>query len=203
YHKVWEDDALTVVAIFGKYEDGATTSSDAGIAAYNRFASEMQRMFGDGDLVTVPESVPSNPGIGTADITFRASLADGKSVEIVALLVDNVRTAGPSFDQRYNGLSADADMIFYNGHAGLGANIRALADKGTFAAGKYQIFFMNGCDTFAYVDNRLAEKKAELNEDDPSGTRYLDMVTNVMPSFFHSMPYASSAMIQGLLSYDA
>ena len=31
YDKVWEDGTLRVVAIFGKYEDGATTSSDAGI----------------------------------------------------------------------------------------------------------------------------------------------------------------------------
>src|SRR5688572_15630457 len=33
YHKVWEDNVLNVVAVFGKYEDGATTSDDAGIAA--------------------------------------------------------------------------------------------------------------------------------------------------------------------------
>lgn len=203
YHKVWEDDALTVVAIFGKYKDGATTSSDAGIQAYNNFVGKMKGKLGGSQLTTEPADVPSSPGVESPDITFRATLNDGKKVEIVALLVDNVRTAGATFNNRYEDVSGNADMIFYNGHAGLGANIRALAQKGEFEAGKYQIFFMNGCDTYAYVDDQLALTKAALNPDDPTGTRYLDMVTNAMPSFFRSMPYASMALIDGLMNYDA
>ncbi len=203
YHKIWEDDALSVVAIFGKYEDGATTAGDAGISAYNRFVKEMKRRLKDNQLVTVPAEVPTNPGIASPDIVFNGTLADGKRIEVVALLVDNVRTAGPEFNTRYEGLSGDADMIFYNGHAGLGSNVRALAKKGKFKAGKYQIFFMNGCDSFAYVDGHLAQTRALLNPDDPTGTRYMDMITNVMPSFFSSMPYASMALIDGLLAYEA
>ncbi len=201
YHMVWSDDLLSVVAIFGKYEDGAT-SGDAGISAYNKFVASLQSKLRDDQLTTEPAEVPSNPGVAMPDITFRATLPDGRTVEIVALLVDNVRTAGPEFNERYEALSGNADMIFYNGHAGLGANVRALAQKGDFVAGKYQIFFMNGCDSFAYVDGHLAETRALLNPDDPTGTRYMDMVTNVMPSFFRSMPYASMAMIDGLLSYE-
>lgn len=203
YHMVWADQSLDVVAIFGKYEDGATTSSDAGIAAYNRFLSSLRTTLGTSGLTTVPASFSSNPGVSAPDITFRKTYDDGRSVTVTALLVDNVRTAGAEFDTRYNALSLTADMIFYNGHAGLGSNIRALANKGQFVAGKYQIFFMNGCDTFAYVDGALAKKKAALNEDDPNGTKYLDMVTNAMPSFFSSMPNASMAFIKGLLAKDA
>jgi len=62
---------------------------------------------------------------------------------------------------------------------------------------------MNGCDTFAYVDGSLAKTRSALNPDDPTGTKYMDMVTNVMPSFFSSMPYASMAMVNGLLSVDS
>ena len=202
YHKVWEDNVLDIVAIFGKYEDGAT-SGDAGISAYNTFVKEIKRELGAYEVTTDPAEIPSSPGVDVPDITFRASLPDGRSVEVVALLVDNVRTAGATFNKRYEALSGDADMIAYNGHAGLGANIRALASKGKFLAGQYQIFFMNGCDTFAYVDEQLLEAHAVLNDDDPIGTRYVDMVTNVMPSFFSSMPHASMALIEGLLSYDA
>jgi hypothetical protein len=201
YHKVWEDNALTVVAIFGKYEDGATTSSDAGISAYNAFVDKVRNTLGEG-VATEPAEVPASPGVEFPDITFRVTRPDGRLVEVVALLVDNVRTAGPAFDARYEALSGDADMIFYNGHAGLGANVRALAHKGEFKPGKYQIFFMNGCDSFAYVDGHLVETRAQLNPDDPAGTRYLDMLTNVMPSYFHKMPYGSMAIINGLLSYE-
>jgi hypothetical protein len=201
YHKVWEDNRLTVVAIFGKYEDGATTG-DAGISAYNSFVRQIKSALGSG-VVTDPADIPSGPGVDAPDITFRVERPDGRVVEVVALLVDNVRTAGPEFDARYEGLSGDADLIFYNGHAGLGANVRALARKGEFVAGKYQIFFMNGCDSFAYVDGHLVETRAQLNPDDPQGSRYMDMITNVMPSYFSRMDDGSMAIINGLLSYDA
>ena len=71
---------------------------------------------------------------------------------------------------------------------------------GRWNPGKYHVFFMNGCDTFAYVDGSLAETRASLNADDPTGTKYLEFVTNAMPSFFHSMAAASTAIVKGLLS---
>jgi hypothetical protein len=100
---------------------------------------------------------------------------------------------------RYASLSTSADLIIYNGHAGLGANIRVLAQKGTFAAGKYLLFFMNAPDSFAYVDGSLAQRRAVLNPDDPGGTKYMDMVTNAMPVYFASMPSASLALVHGLM----
>ncbi|MBI3074345.1 MAG: PPC domain-containing protein [Deltaproteobacteria bacterium] len=204
YNKVWEDNALKVVAIFGKYEDGATTAGDAGIAAYNEFVryirSELAKF---GAVTTIPAQVPEAPGVGTPDITFRVSLPAGKSVEVVALLVDNVRTAGPAFDARYEQLSTRADIIAYNGHAGLGQNVRALARKGKWVAGQYVIVFMNGCDTFAYVDGSLAETRRAINPDDASGSKYLDWVVNAMPAYFASDAEASMALIRGLLSFDA
>ncbi len=201
YHKVWEDDAFKVVAVFGKYEDGATTSRDAGVAAYNRFVSTIKRELSIlGEVTTEPAVVPSSPGIGAPDITFRAQLADGETVEVVALLVDNVRTAGPEFNQRYAELTPRADLIAYNGHAGLGSNIRALASKGRWEAGQYSIVFMNGCDTYAYVDSALADARAAINPDDDEGTKYVDIVTNAMPSFFHEMSNGTMALIRAMLN---
>ena len=131
-----------------------------------------------------------------------ASLPDGRSAVVTALLVDNVRTAPTAFNQRYAELSRDADLIVYNGHAGLGANIRALARKGDWVRGQYAIVFMNGCDTYAYVDSALADAHSAVNPDDPNGTKYLDIVTNAMPSFFHSMSGATMALIRGLMQFD-
>ena len=202
YDRVWEDGVLKVVAIFGKYEDGATDASDAGIAAYNRFVRELRQSLADFDLATAPEEVPSYPGIAVPDITFEATLSPERRVEVVVLLVDNVRTAGAEFDRRYEALSPDADLIAYNGHAGLGANIRALARKGAWRRGQYAIVFMNGCDTYAYVDDALFKAHAEVNPDDPQGTKYLDIVTNAMPSFFRSMANATLVLIEGLMQYD-
>lgn len=200
YDMVWEDDELRVVAIFGKNEDGAT-SNDVGIDAFNRFVSGVRTTLGAG-VVTTPTNVPVDPGVANPDVTFQVTRADGLRVTVVALLVDNVRTAGVTFDRRYEELSTEADLIFYNGHAGLGSNVRALARKGDFRAGKYQIFFMNGCDTFAYVDGSLAQTRAALNPDDPTGTKYMEIVTNAMPAFFSEIADDSLAIMRGLLSVD-
>lgn len=202
YHKVWEDGVLRVVAIFGKYEDGAT-SGDVGISGYNSFVRSVRAELASGSLVTTPAVVPTDPGVNTPDITFEATLPDGKQVVVNALLVDNVRTAGPVFDARYKELSTRADLIAYNGHAGLGANVRALARKGAFEAGRYLIVFMDGCDTFAYVDGYLAQTRAAVNPDDPTGTKYMDIVTNAMPAYFSSMPRSSMALIRALMKSDA
>lgn len=201
YHKVWEDDALHVLAVFGKYEDGATTASDAGIAAYNKFNKAVKAQLGSG-VVSTPTTVPSSPGVGTPDITWEKTLPDGKKVKVTALLVDNVREGGAAFEARYAELSGPADFIVYNGHAGLGANIRKLARMGEWEEGQYTIVFMNGCDTYAYVDSALADARAEINADDPTGTKHLDMMTNGMPSFFADMSDATMAVFRGLLSYD-
>jgi hypothetical protein len=202
YHKVWEDDVLRVVAVFGKYEDGATSNSDAGISAYNKFSRAIKSELGQFGVQSQPQTVPTNPGVAMPDLTFRATLEGGKSVEVVALLVDNVRTAGAAFDDRYAKLSTRADFIVYNGHAGLGANIRALATKGEWTAGQYAIVFMNGCDTYAYIDSALFDAHAEVNPGDPEGTQHLDIMVNAMPSFFSEMTNGTMAVMRGLLRHD-
>jgi hypothetical protein len=202
YTKVWEDNVLEVLAIFGKYEDGAT-SGDAGIDAYNSFVRSMKTELGTG-ATTVPASVPSSPGVAVPDIEFRATLTGGKSVHVVALLVDNVRLAldQAAFRTRYENLSTRADLIIYNGHAGLGTNVRALARNGKWVAGQYVIVFMNGCDTFAYVDSALNDSHKQINPDDTTGHKYIDIVTNGMPAFFANMAGASMSLFRGLMKHS-
>ncbi|HEU4614887.1 MAG TPA: hypothetical protein VFS15_22500, partial [Kofleriaceae bacterium] len=112
YNKIWEDNTLNVVAIFGKYEDGATTGSDAGISAYNEFVKAMKSELQSRNLTTVPASVPSSPGVNAPDIEFNATLPDGKQIKVVALLTDNINTGlqNPTFRARYEALSTRADF---------------------------------------------------------------------------------------------
>ncbi|MFO0749050.1 MAG: PPC domain-containing protein [Myxococcota bacterium] len=203
YHKVWEDNVLRVVAVFGKYEDGATTSADAGIEAFNTFVASVKSELKNKNLVTTPATVPVAPGVSTPDITFDADLGGGKKVSIVALLVDNVRQGGPAFNARYEALSTKADVITYNGHAGLGSNVRFLASQGEWVKGQYVIVFMNGCDTQAYVDNALSAAHVAVNDDDTTGNKYVDIVTNGMPAFFANMSASTMAIVRGLLAWDA
>ncbi len=201
YHKIWEDGVFHGVIVFGKYEDGATTASDAGIAAYNRFSQLLNAELRNKALVTEPAQIASSPGTAQSQLRYEATLDADHKVIIDVILVDNVRTAGPGFDTWYHERSSDADLIIYNGHAGLGANIRALASKGEWVEGQYVVVFMNGCDTYAYVDSALFDAHAAVNDDDPIGSKYVDIVTNAKPAFFASMPQATLAMVRGLTAY--
>lgn len=196
YHRVWEDRTLRVVAVFGKYEKGATSDGDAGISAYNEFVQAVRARL---SAAALTPAITTAPGAKNPDVTLEAQLPAGRRAVISALLVDEVQSAPLSFDRRYAELTPGADLILYNGHAGLGANVRALQAKGQFFPGQYQIVFFDGCDTFAYLDDALAARRAPLNPDDPSGTKYLDVVTNAMPAYFSNMPEASMALIGALL----
>jgi hypothetical protein len=104
-----------------------------------------------------------------------------------------------SFDAWYDALTPSADVILYNGHAGLGANVRTLMSKGAFVPGHYLIWFANGCDTFAYVDRTLVGRRALLNPDDPGGSKYMDTLANVMAGHFRSLEPTSLTLLHALI----
>lgn len=201
YHEVWKDDRLEVVAIFGKNE-ATGGAGDVGVSGFNNFVRLSKTELSRFNPTTTPANITDRPGPDVKDVTIEATLADGKKVKITALLVDAITSTWAGFDTRYESLTPTADLIVYNGHAGLGQNVRALARKGKWVPNKYQVFFMNGCDTFAYVDGSLAQTRAALNPGDQSGTKYMEFVTNAMPSFFSSMPNATMAMVKGFLGYE-
>ncbi len=204
YNKVWEDGRLEVVAIFGKNEDGAT-ANDVGIDAFNRFVSAIKTELATKQLTTIPAVVPTNPGVAAPDIELNATLPDGKKIRVVALLTDNIRIglSQPTFRARYEQLSTRADYIVYNGHAGLGVNVRALASAGKWVAGQYVVVQMNGCDTFAYIDDALFRAHKNINADDTTGFKYIDIVNNGMPAFFSDLSNTSMAMFRGLVDFAA
>jgi hypothetical protein len=206
YDKVWADNAFNVVAIFGKFEDGATTSSDAGISAYNSFVSEMKRELpARGTVTSTPATIPSSPGTSTPRVSWVTQMADGKTINVSAFLTDNVTddlNNDPTFRAAYTQLSTRADFIVYNGHAGLGVNIRSLANEGSWVAGQYVVVYMNGCDTYAYIDSALNDAHKRVNSDDPNGTKYIDIVANGMPAFFASMSGATMSLFKGLVNYQ-
>lgn len=200
YDQVWKDGVLNVVAVFGKYDDSGTTSSDAGISAYNSFVRNIQSALKQFNMTTIPASIPTSPGIANPDVTVDATLPDGRKVHVTVLLTNQIRNTDAAFDARYAEVTPNADYLSYNGHSGLGANIRALTRKGRWQAGQYTIAFINGCDTYAYVDSSLAQARAQLNPDDPTGTKHLDIATNAMPSFFASNAGNNVAFITSLMN---
>jgi hypothetical protein len=202
YDEIWADDTLRAVVIFGKDVPGSTSISDFGIAQYGRF-NYLLRLWGlNTPLSSTPEDILQAPGVENPDVTWRGEYEDGRDVEVTVLLIDSPRHADAHFETRYHELSATADVIIYNGHAALGDNVRALSRLGDFQPGQYTIVSMMGCDTYAYVDGYMAQQRAALNPDDPNGTKYLDMITNLTPTNPTQLPAASMELLRALVDVD-
>ncbi len=197
-HQIWADNTLRAIILFGKDVPGSTSISDFGIAQYGRM-NYLLRLWGlNTRLSPTPDDILASPGVENPEVTWRGAYPDGREVEITVMLIDSPRHVNPAFESRYRELSSTADVIVYNGHAALGENVRALSRKGDFQPGQYTIVSMMGCDTYAYVDGYMAEERARLNPDDPNGTKYLDMITNLTPTNPTKLPTASIELLLGV-----
>ena len=107
----------------------------------------------------------------------------------------------PAFRARYEALTTRADYIAYNGHAGLGTNVRAMASAGNWVQGQYVIVFLNGCDTYAYIDDALNTAHQAVNPDDTTGFKYVDLVNNAMPAYFSALSNGTMALVRGLMAH--
>lgn len=181
YDKVWADDRLDVVVVVGVIT--SNSPSDEGYREFDSTLAEMRRRLTESDLKVHPASASV---IRHETLTGKAKV-DGasKSVSVTALFVEEVKSTGADFDAIYGPASEKADLIIYSGHSGLGANIKGIADRTKVVKDKYQLVYMNGCQTFSYLGNELHEKKIAANgaSRDPLGTKYLDVVANALPAY--------------------
>jgi hypothetical protein len=53
------------------------------------------------------------------------------------------------------------------------------------------------------VDGALFEAHRRVNPDDPTGSQYLDLVLNAMPSYFNSNARNAWVLVDGLRNPDA
>lgn len=195
YGKVWEDGKLVVTAIFGKYEEGATGSSDAGISAFSQTYYDLLNNFGQ--PVSNNLSNGQQPSATNNDVRLLFNTQSGP-LDIHLYLVDGIRTVNADFRAKYNERTKISDFVSYSGHSGLGANIRAMTRMGQFVQGQYQIFLVNGCDTFAYVEGSLRQAHADVNPGF-GPDKFFDIITNAMPSYFHMNSTSNLSLIRGLV----
>jgi hypothetical protein len=198
YGELWKDGKLVVTTIFGKYEPGATDSSDVGIKAYNAFYSKVRRKFGR-PLSVTPE-FDGAPGAARPEIAMTLKTGSG-TIELTMSLVDHLSEVSQDWIRRYQARTQVSDVVIYNGHAGLGGNVRALSRMGKYKKGLYQLFVINGCDTFAYTDDTLFSKHGEVNPGF-APSKHLDLVTNAMPSYFHRLDDLTIDTLDSLVDQD-
>ncbi len=194
YDLIWNDNELDVVAIFGLIS-GAESESDEGVGEFNRFIAGSKNLLGGASVKT---NKKSSSVLRDTTITGTVMVAGQKRpVKIDVLLVNEMQSVGSDFDKRYDPISEKADLIMYDGHAGLGKNVNALARKGKVTAGKYQLVLLNGCQTFAYIDTAITDRRVAANgaATDPNGTKFLDVMGNALPGFANNLASMSLSLL--------
>lgn len=196
YGKIWEDGELTATFVVGKYSSGATSTEDVGIQNYNAIYSGLFSTFGQ--PVAVSPAINGLPGAQYPEMHLTFNLSQNRRAVIHLLLVDELSSVGAEFKAKYSRLTEVSDLVIYNGHSGLGANIANLNRMGRFKAGKYQIFMINGCDSLSYADHTLFEAHQRVNPA-YAPTKYLDVIINAMPAYFNQMAHASLQLLSATL----
>lgn len=187
YDRFWEDGEFRAVIVHGTDSSWSKDPDDIGVAQYIEFQEILAREL-PGAEITLGDS--SSDIYEDWQLEARIETPDGGEAKIVVnlLLTASLKSIGSTFDERFDEVTAKADLIMYGGHSGLSKNIKALAAKGVVEAGRYQVFFIDGCSTFAYLDSTLVDRRIEVNgpEVDPSGTKFLDVIINAQPVPWYS-----------------
>lgn len=199
YHRIWEDGSLDVLTIFGIENDD--TPQDAGAKAFEDFVTRTTSLLSSLQPDEAKRTVSRTVVDGHRRARIETMLADGRVVHVDATLIGReLAKESASFDDWYNQSSETADVILYSGHAAHGASVRALMAKGVFQLRKYLVWIVNGCDTLAYVDRTLAERRATLNADDASGTKYMDTVSNVLGAWFRTGDETATSFLRDIVA---
>jgi hypothetical protein len=196
YGKVWEDGKLKSILIFGKAEEGAQGDSDVGIAQYNKTYLTLLKTYG----TPIRTNVNLNGSLPNAKFPHLSLAFQTPSglLEVDMFLVEMLSKVSQDFRKKFKDLSGLSDFISYSGHSDLGDNIEAFAKMGHVVPGHYQIILVNGCDTFSYVDETLTQRYQAANPG-AQGSKYLDIITNAMPSLFRSNTRSNMNIVNSLV----
>jgi hypothetical protein len=182
YDRIWQDKKFQAVVVFGRDKADSTSDSDLGAGEFKKYVDALKAQPGLSDVKAKEEDFEDN-GKTNKQATIDAKLAGDRTAHVVVFLLAKPSLSGDAFVQRYDPETEEADFIAFAGHAGLGGNIQKLQSLGKHKAGQYQLFVYDGCDTFAYIDRSLFDKKRTANgAEDPNGTRDMDIILNALPA---------------------
>lgn len=197
YARIWDDGLLDILLVFAKDKIGNRDYYDNGSLSYYQTFKKLNKTFDQ----LISSNVDFNWSLRNNMQRFIENeylLEDNRRVRLRILLVDRITIATSSEIEKIKKYSAEADYVMYNGHAGLGSNIDRFMSLVEFDKSKYQIYFLNGCDTFSYYPSSAMTKVERTNTGDKA-SKWVDLITNAMPSYFNSMASNTTKMVEALI----
>lgn len=96
-------------------------------------------------------------------------------------------------------------VVIYAGHSGLGSYLSPSEIKKTsnislqLPKNQYQLIFFNGCSSYPYYGAPYFQMKA--TDQDPAGTKNLDIMTNGLATYFSAITPSNQAVMNAILNY--
>lgn len=93
-------------------------------------------------------------------------------------------------------------VMMYDGHSGLGGHLdlQSIQETEGFtinpAKNKYQIYFFNSCTSYTYYNTMFFDRKK--TDEDPKGTKNLDILTNGLATYFSVMHDTNLSLIKAI-----
>ena len=118
-------------------------------------------------------------------------------IKIKLLLADtNISSEDETFHFYYEKALKTADIIEYEGHSGLGANLSLKElEINRLNKRKYQLIFFNACSTYKYFNEEYIKAKG--------GTKNLDIILSGLPTYSDSAANNSLAFLRTFLDAKA
>gem|GEM_PF-4074774 len=188
YDRVWRDGQMNALLIYAKDSPGSNSPDDVGSAEFNRTYANLMTAFGkstNGAKIYGDGKGPF-PEKNSAELIFGNIGTDGtKTMKVKIILVDSIE--GIANPEVIASASRDAEFIYYGGHSGYGRNIRGLVQLLEYPAGLYRLYFLDGCNSFDYMNAALNEKVKAANPGSPA-SKYADVMSNALPAPFDDAP---------------
>ncbi len=164
YEKIWEDGRLVITHVMGN-----TKARSNGEAADDELHRNIAQEYSN-----VRHTETDNFSHVTQTSTFYTG-AGQVQLRTMRILDGNVQGVNEKFRNQFTDYQKDSDVISYNGHAGLGENVRAFLRMVRPAPGKYSILWINACVPFAYFDDSAIDAFKIANPG-VAWSKYLDML---------------------------
>ncbi len=183
YDKVWEDGKFVVTWVVGN--TGSRGQPD-------ELVLRLEQMYGKA------QGLQTSDHGAYAEVTGEFDTPSGKlRIQALDIQSGNIQSMDSGFKTKLARFSERSDLVAYNGHSDLGANIRKFTSLVSFLPGRYYLVWINACKPFAHLDETLWNSIRQANPG-AAATKYLDVMSVVNIGEFSSGTDVS-ALVQGLV----
>jgi hypothetical protein len=203
YDKIWDDEKLVITFVRGMSSHSSPLPTyDEGANHFNLGIRRYLDTWGPPSSGNLSQEEIANEDFDFARNKPQVQMKwdtipehPGKILDVMGFFLEEISAMPSAMRVPFNQRVLESDIVVYAGHSGLGGNIRTFAGlPADFTRGRYQLFVINGCITYSYVDNTLLNRHGTKNNA-AQPTKYLDVITNAMPAYFMDLNQVDFAII--------